>query len=62
LDDKTIVLEKNESIYIPKGAIHRVKNIGEKNLKILETQFGSRILESDIIRYDDDFDRIKIYR
>jgi mannose-1-phosphate guanylyltransferase / mannose-6-phosphate isomerase len=57
LYDKTSVLREQESIFIPANARHRLKNATPHILKVLEIQFGSRILESDIIRYQDDFYR-----
>lgn len=48
----------NDYIYIPCGVKHRIKNIGHKNLVLLELQTGEDFLEDDIIRYEDDYNRI----
>ncbi len=56
-NDKTFVLKKDESTYIAAGDKHKIINEGRVNLEILEVQTGSKISESDIIRYDDIYGR-----
>lgn len=58
LDDEYIELKKGESIFIPCGAKHRLENRGEVLLKIIEVQTGSYFGEDDIVRYEDDFNRV----
>ena len=48
----------NESVLIPKGAVHRIENIYKKPVVISEVQMGSILKESDIIRYKDIYGRI----
>ena len=48
----------NQSIYIPKGAIHRIENPFKINVKILEIQKGSILKETDIVRYQDIYGRV----
>ena len=48
-------IEKNESIYVPVGAKHKLLNETDKPLQIVEVQVGSYLEEDDIIRYDWDF-------
>ena len=50
-------LKVNQTLYIPKGVVHRLENIGEEDVEFIETQIGSYIGEDDITRYDDDFGR-----
>ncbi len=57
LDNKTINLEENENIFIPKGAIHRIANRGNNNLIIIEMWYGEILDENDIKRYDDRYNR-----
>ncbi len=57
LDEKTIILRENESIYIPQGAIHRLANPGKILLELIEVQTGSYLGEDDIIRIKDEFGR-----
>ena len=47
----------NQTLYIPKGVLHRLENIGEENVEIIETQIGDYLGEDDIVRYEDDFGR-----
>ena len=49
----------NESVFIPAGAIHRIENYYKKQVKIIEVQTGPILKETDIIRYQDIYDRIK---
>ncbi|MFH0856280.1 MAG: phosphomannose isomerase type II C-terminal cupin domain [bacterium] len=55
-----LVLNENESTFIPAGAVHRLENIGKIDLEIIEVQTGSYVGEDDITRYEDDYDRIAI--
>ena len=50
-------LEKNQSTYIPKGEIHRLENIENYQLEIIEVQTGNYLGEDDIIRLKDDYQR-----
>ena len=52
-------LREGESVFIPTGAIHRIENYFKKPVKIIEVQTGSILRESDIIRYQDAYGRIK---
>jgi mannose-1-phosphate guanylyltransferase/mannose-6-phosphate isomerase len=52
-----LLLNKNQSVYIPKEVIHRIENIGEDNVEFIETQIGDYLGEDDIIRYQDDYNR-----
>jgi Mannose-6-phosphate isomerase len=47
----------NDSIFIPKGAVHRVQNPGNKVVKIMEAQIGFILKETDIVRYKDIYGR-----
>ena len=60
VDKKTYYKSKNENIFIPIKAKHRVSNESTKNkLVIIEVQTGIKFLESDIKRYSDIYGRIK---
>jgi mannose-1-phosphate guanylyltransferase/mannose-6-phosphate isomerase len=56
---KVFFKEKNDSVFIPKGSIHRIENIYKKPIKIVEAQLGNILQESDIVRYQDIYGRIK---
>ena len=49
----------NESVFIPKGSIHRIENNFNEPVKIIEAQLGNILKETDIIRYQDIYGRIK---
>lgn len=51
-------LTKNQSIYVPCGVLHRIENVGDVNVEIIEVQVGSYLGEDDIERFDDDFGRV----
>jgi len=49
----------NESIFIPKGSTHRIENIYNEAVKIVEVQLGAILKETDIVRYKDAYGRVK---
>ena len=51
--------KKNDHIFIPLEAIHRIENKGTKPVKIIEAQVGSILKESDIVRFQDVYGRLK---
>ena len=53
-----LILEKNQHVYIPKKTLHRMENIGDELLEFVETQIGEYLGEDDIVRYEDDFNRV----
>ncbi len=57
--DDNILLKINQHVFIPKGSLHRIENIGTEILQFTETQIGEYLGEDDIIRYDDDFGRVQ---
>ncbi len=55
--DKILTLYENESTYIKAGDKHRLSNITNKVLIIIEVQVGGYMGEDDIERFKDDFQR-----
>jgi mannose-1-phosphate guanylyltransferase/mannose-6-phosphate isomerase len=55
--DEIRKINKNESVYVPKETKHRLMNLENEELEIIETQNGSYLEEDDIIRFDDVYDR-----
>jgi len=51
------VLEENQSTYIPPGTVHRLANVHDEPLEIIEVQTGTYLGEDDIERLEDDFHR-----
>ena len=58
IDDKTIELEPNKSVYIPKNSKHSLANNHEKDLIIIEVWYGKNLSEDDIERYEDIYGRV----
>ena len=58
IDNEVKILEKNQSTYIPLGAIHRLSNKGKETLILIEVQSGSYLGEDDIFRFADKYGRI----
>jgi len=52
-----LVLYANQSTYIPLGVKHRLENIGDEPLYLIEVQSGGYLGEDDIVRFDDDYKR-----
>ena len=59
LNKDNFIKKPNEHIFIPLGSIHRIQNPGKKPVKIMEAQIGSILKETDIVRYQDVYGRIK---
>ncbi len=57
-DEDIMVLTENQSTYIPLGSKHRLENIGEHPLELIEVQSGSYLGEDDIVRFDDVYGRV----
>lgn len=55
--EREIVLNENESTFIPKLTRHRLENPGRINLEIIEVQTGSYLEEDDILRFEDQYRR-----
>jgi mannose-1-phosphate guanylyltransferase len=55
--NKTFSLTENQSTYIPKGEVHRLENLEEMDLVIIEIQTGDYLGEDDIIRLSDNYNR-----
>ena len=59
LNKNNFTKKPNEHIFIPLQAIHRIQNPGKKPVKIMEAQVGSILKETDIVRYQDVYGRVK---
>jgi len=58
IDKDQIHMECGQSADIPKGAWHRIMNIGEKNVVVIEVQGGDYFGEDDVERLEDDYGRV----
>jgi mannose-1-phosphate guanylyltransferase/mannose-6-phosphate isomerase len=59
LNKKYFTMKPDETIFIPLGSVHRIENPYKKPVKIIEAQVGSILKETDIVRYQDIYGRIK---
>ncbi len=59
LNKKKITKKPNDTIFIPKGAIHRIENSKKTPVKIIEAQIGRILKETDIVRFQDIYGRVK---
>ena len=59
LNKDSFFKKQNDHIFIPLEAIHRIENPGNKPVKIIEAQVGSILKESDIVRFKDEYGRVK---
>lgn len=50
-------VQANESVFVPRGCVHRIANEQAEPLMIMEVQTGSYLGEDDIERLEDDFGR-----
>lgn len=54
-----ILLNEDQSVYIPLGTMHRLENPGKIPLELIEVQSGPYLGEDDIVRFDDVYGRGK---
>ncbi len=57
LAEETKLYVENQSVYIPQGMSHRIKNPGTIPLVFIEVQSGSYLGEDDIVRLQDNYGR-----
>lgn len=55
--DAELLLNTNESTYIPAGHKHRLENPGVIDLVMIEVQSGAYLGEDDIVRFQDNYGR-----
>ena len=59
LNKKYFTMKPDETIFIPLGSVHRIENPYKKPVKIIEAQVGSILKETDIVRFQDVYGRVK---
>ena len=57
INNEVLLLNINESVYVPIRAKHRLSNPYENELIIIEIQSGTYLGEDDIIRFEDKYRR-----
>ncbi len=56
-DGEQIPVKEGDSLDIPLGSLHRIRNLGQSDLVVIEVQRGEYFGEDDIERVEDDFGR-----
>ncbi len=57
--ERVYPVQVNESTFIPLKTRHRLKNPGTEPLVMIEVQCGDYVGEDDIVRFDDQYGRVK---
>jgi mannose-1-phosphate guanylyltransferase / mannose-6-phosphate isomerase len=55
--EQVLTLKSNQSTYIEVGAKHRLENLTNEKVAIIEVQCGSYLGEDDIVRFEDKYGR-----
>jgi mannose-6-phosphate isomerase len=58
IDTKVLEISPLESVVVPVGAVHRLENPWSDSLRIVEVQTGEILSEEDIVRLEDDYQRV----
>lgn len=56
--NQNFTISENQSFYISKGEKHRIHNPADVELWLIEVQYGAQLVESDIVRFEDQYGRI----
>ncbi|MFK7902912.1 MAG: cupin domain-containing protein, partial [Nitratireductor sp.] len=62
IDEETIMIKPNASVYVPKNTVHRIANEGLIEGEIIEVQIGQYLEEDDIERIEDQYGRSGKYQ
>jgi len=54
-----MLINTNESTFIPAGHRHRLENPGVIDLVMIEVQSGEYLGEDDIVRFEDHYGRVR---
>ena len=57
VDDKVTQLGPCQQVFIPRGAVHRLENMTDEPVEIIEVQYGNYLGEDDIVRLEDVYGR-----
>ena len=58
--ERNYELAANESTFIPIGTRHRLANVRNEPLVVIEVQCGEYVGEDDIVRFEDQYGRVKV--
>jgi mannose-6-phosphate isomerase-like protein (cupin superfamily) len=57
LDGETVEVKTGGTLHVPLGTPHRISNLHDDDLVIVEVQLGDYLGEDDIVRLEDDYGR-----
>ena len=57
--ERSLLVNSNESTFIPAGHKHRLENPGVIDLVMIEVQSGEYLGEDDIVRFEDQYGRVQ---
>lgn len=57
IENEIQMVSENQSIYVPLGSKHWLRNPGKVPMILIEVQTGCYLGEDDIIRYEDNYGR-----
>lgn len=57
IGDQEMLVERNQSVYIPMHTLHRLENPTDQDIALIETQCGDYFGEDDIERFEDRYGR-----
>jgi mannose-1-phosphate guanylyltransferase / mannose-6-phosphate isomerase len=58
IGEDVLDLNPGDTAHVSVGMKHRLTNLGQDGLKVLETQFGKYLSEDDIERFEDRYGRV----
>jgi mannose-1-phosphate guanylyltransferase/mannose-6-phosphate isomerase len=58
IGEKEMLLQRNESAYIPMNTVHRLENPTDRDVHLIEVQCGDYFGEDDIVRLEDRYGRV----
>jgi mannose-1-phosphate guanylyltransferase/mannose-6-phosphate isomerase len=58
VDNERRIRHKNETVFVPAGAKHRITNNGSEALELIEVQIGNYLGEDDTVRLADNYGRV----
>ena len=59
LGKKEVAVRRGSVVQVGVGEVHRMHNTGPKPLVFIEVQLGDYLGEDDIVRLEDDFNRVR---
>jgi mannose-6-phosphate isomerase-like protein (cupin superfamily) len=60
IDGETVTVRLGETLDVPIGTPHRISNLHDDDLTIIEIQRGTYLGEDDIVRLQDDYGRHEV--